>query len=398
MVQMSPKIRKAEKRLRRLRLSLTGISKSGKTLTALKFARALVGPTGTIGVVESEGGNSEIYVGEPDVGDFLVYPLTDNCSPDAYREAMAELVKAGCGVIVIDSLSHAWIGPGGVLEIVDSTPGTSKFTTGWAKGSPMHNQLIQAINNCPVHVIATMRQKADYVLQPGRNGKVEPVKVGMAAVQREGMEYEFDITGVMRDATLVIDGIRGTALEPILGKEFKKPGAKFIQMIVEHLDTRPVAPVQEPDPRQVIQAANRPASSDAHGNAGAAPVPASRAPSPAPAPAPAPAAAPAPAQSPAKPAMVRLWNAVRQWVVPDPSVPRQEAIRMVTPAMLRLRDHFGCGGKDTPIPPDTIEEMQALVERLMMRGIPYQSWVDSLNRSESEPAAQSADDDDHLQF
>jgi hypothetical protein len=241
-------IRKAEKKRRRLRLALIGISKSGKTFTALKFARALAGPGGTIGVIDTEGGNSEIYQGHPDVGDFLVI-TPDEFNPETYIGAMNALInEAKADVVVMDSLSHAWMGRGGVLEIVDSAAG-NKFTSGWGKATPLHNDLISAINHCAVHVIATMRQKADYVMTEGKNGKPEPKKVGMAAVQREGMEYEFDITGLMTDnGTLTIDGVRGTDMEPWVGKSIKKPGADFIEKIRELLDTTKAPPPPAPEP------------------------------------------------------------------------------------------------------------------------------------------------------
>jgi hypothetical protein len=234
-------IRKAEKRLRKLRLALIGVSKSGKTLTALKFARALAGPDGKVGLIDTEGGNSEIYAGEPGVGEFGIIAL-ESFSPATYIEAAHALVEAGCDVLVIDSLSHAWIGKDGVLEIVDSAGGSSKFTNGWGKATPLHNDLITSINHCPVHIIATMRQKADYILETNAAGKQVPKKVGMAAVQREGMEYEFDVTATMHDAAMTIDGIRGTALEGFMGKTIKKPDAKFIDEIRGLVDNNKPAP------------------------------------------------------------------------------------------------------------------------------------------------------------
>lgn len=242
---MAPlQIKKATKKNRKLRLALVGVSKSGKTYTALKFARALAGPDGKIGVIETEGGNSEIYEGDPEIGEFYTVPL-DDCSPQNYIKAMKMLIDFGCVVLVQDSLSHAWAGRGGCLEIVDTAGGSNKFSSGWSKATPLHNDLIAAINSCPVHLIATMRQKAEYVLETNDKGRQVPRRVGMAAVQREGMEYEFDVTGTMQDATLTIDGIRGTLLEPYLSKQIKKPGAEFIAEIRGMLDDSPPEPAPQ---------------------------------------------------------------------------------------------------------------------------------------------------------
>lgn len=250
---MGFEIRKAEKKRRKLRLALIALSKGGKTMTSLLFARELAGADGKIGLIDTEGGNSEIYAGEKGIGDFGIIKL-DEFSPQTYIEAMRALVDAGCAVVIIDSLSHAWAGRGGVLEIVDQADGKNKWTSGWGKATPMHNDLITAINHCPVHLIATMRQKGDYILTDNGKGSQMPKKVGMAAVQREGMEYEFDITGTMIDANLTIDGVRGTSLESLKDKTFKKPGAEFIKKIVAELDNTayvppaPAAPTAPPEP------------------------------------------------------------------------------------------------------------------------------------------------------
>lgn len=38
-----------------------------------------------------------------------------------------------------------------------------------------------------------MRSKMDYILKENERGRVEPQKVGLAPVQRDDTEYEFDI-------------------------------------------------------------------------------------------------------------------------------------------------------------------------------------------------------------
>ena len=67
----------------------------------------------------------------------------------------------------------------------------------------------------PCHIIATMRAKQEYVLETNAKGKQEPKKVGMAPVQREGMEYEFTvmldvdmnhIASASKDRTSLFDG------------------------------------------------------------------------------------------------------------------------------------------------------------------------------------------------
>lgn len=243
-------LKMAEKRLYKLRFLFDGETKGGKTLTALKFARALVGPDGMFGVIDSEGGKSRMYIGSKDVGAFPLELLTDDCSPTEYIARMKYLVEGGCQALVIDSLSHAWVGPNGVIDQVDqwTARSTSKnsFTSGWSKGTPEHNKLIRAINHCPVHLLATLRVKSDYVVDSGPKGKSEPKKIGLAAVQRDGLDYEFDYTARMSDSgTMTMTGVRGEELAYLMDTKHRvisKPGPAFIAEIMKFFDQTLVAP------------------------------------------------------------------------------------------------------------------------------------------------------------
>ena len=59
--------------------------------------------------------------------------------------------------------------------------------------APQHNALVEAMLQSPCHVVATMRSKTAYELSDDGNGKKKPIKIGLAPVQRPGMEYEFTV-------------------------------------------------------------------------------------------------------------------------------------------------------------------------------------------------------------
>jgi hypothetical protein len=102
--------------------------------------------------------------------------------------------QAGYNVLIIDSLSHAWAGQGGLFEEVDKRKaGQKNQFTAWRDVTPQHNSLVDAILQSGCHIIVTMRTKTAYDFEKDQNGRLKPVKVGLAPVQRDGMEYEFTV-------------------------------------------------------------------------------------------------------------------------------------------------------------------------------------------------------------
>ena len=79
---------------------------------------------------------------------------------------------------------------GDILDTHSQMTGNS--FTAWAKLTPRHNAFVQEILQSPVHIIATIRSKQDYVLVD-KNGKMVPEKVGLKGITREGMDYEFTL-------------------------------------------------------------------------------------------------------------------------------------------------------------------------------------------------------------
>lgn len=98
-------------------IGLYSESGCGKTWSALLLARGFVGPSGKIGMIETEGGRGEAYVGRAPVGDYLVRPIRENFSPIEYGKALTEAEGAGLGALIIDSASHEWESAGGVLAM-----------------------------------------------------------------------------------------------------------------------------------------------------------------------------------------------------------------------------------------------------------------------------------------
>lgn len=182
--------RKAERRKAKLRLALTGPAGSGKTYGALLIAQGL---GGRIAMIDTENGSGDLYA---DLCDYDVETLTAPYSIQKYLEAIHEAEVSGYDVLIIDSLSHAWSGQGGLLDM--HTQLTSNMKSGnsyaaWGKITPWQNRLIETMLSSNCHIIATMRSKTDYAMFQTDKGRTEIRKVGLAPVQRDGMDYEFTI-------------------------------------------------------------------------------------------------------------------------------------------------------------------------------------------------------------
>jgi hypothetical protein len=227
------RFQRASKKKSRLRMAICGPTGSGKTFTALRMAYAFKGADTKVAVINTESGAIEKYLGlAPDGIPFAFDILTlEEYPPTAYTEAIMEAGRLGYDVLVIDSLSHAWTGVGGALEIKDKSSGNSY--TAWKDVTPMHNRMIEAVLRSPCHIITTMRSKMEYVLEE-RNGKMMPQRVGMAPVQRQGMEYEFDVVADM-DLNHIIT-VGKTRCPEIDGVTTVKPGIGFMTPVVNWLN------------------------------------------------------------------------------------------------------------------------------------------------------------------
>lgn len=183
----------------KLRMALTGVSGAGKTLGALYIAYGLTGDWSRIAVIDTEHERARMYANRTDLGTgkFLYCPLYPPYTAERYTSLVKEAasVVGPDGVVIVDSFSHAWNNEGGVLDVKDriaAQAGKNSYTA-WNEAGKVQNSLVNTILAVGCHTIVTMRSKMDYVMQENERGKTQPVKVGLAPVQRDDTEYEFDI-------------------------------------------------------------------------------------------------------------------------------------------------------------------------------------------------------------
>ena len=215
--------RKAEHRKAKLRLAITGPAGSGKTYGALLIAQGL---GGKIAMIDTENGSGDLYSA---VCDYDILNINAPFNPNRYIQAIHDAECERYDVLIIDSLSHCWISEGGLLDIKEQLAASGKYNSfsAWSKVTPLQNKLIEAMLTSKCHIIATMRSRTDYVQVVNDKGRTEIRKVGLAPVQRDGMDYEFSLVfdlnnehtvTVSKDRTSLFDG-QSFTLSPEIGSK-----------------------------------------------------------------------------------------------------------------------------------------------------------------------------------
>lgn len=209
-------IKKAVRSHAKMRIGISGTAGSGKTWSSLLIAKGL-SKTGKIGLIDTENGSGSLY------SHLCDYDLIELKAPyliSDYIGALDAFIAEGYEVVIIDSLTHAWAGVGGLLDKHAAVTAASKDKNSynaWRLITPEHNSLVDKMLSAPLHIIATMRSKTEYVSEKNEQGKNTYRKVGLAPIQRDGMEYEFTLmldidqdshyARASKDRTSLFDGI-----------------------------------------------------------------------------------------------------------------------------------------------------------------------------------------------
>lgn len=217
--------KKATKYESKARIALCGPSGSGKSFTALRIAQGL---GQKIAAIDTEHGSLSKYadlfsfdVIEPDVYD-----------PEVLIQTIHEAEKEEYEVLIVDSLSHYWMGKGGELDRVDTAAKRSNSGNtfaAWKEVTPIHNKLVDTMLSCTLHILVTMRTKTEWVIEKNDQGKNTPRKVGVAPIMRDGIEFEFDICGDLNQSNELI--ISKTRCPALANQVFLKAGEDVAEII-----------------------------------------------------------------------------------------------------------------------------------------------------------------------
>ena len=182
-----------------LLFSITGPSGTGKTFSGLRLASGIQRVNGgDVFMIDTEARRALQYA-----NDFKFRHLDFRApfSPLDYLDAIKHCVNRGAKTIVIDSLSHAHEGVGGLLEWHEREMGGDfrKQMIAWAKPKAAHRKLIAEILQLGISLVSCFRAKDK--IKPVKGG--EPIHLGWSIIGAP--EWIFEQTA----ACLLLPGANG---------------------------------------------------------------------------------------------------------------------------------------------------------------------------------------------
>lgn len=176
---MSFTLKQATRQSVKALVGMYGRSSSGKTMSALLYARGIVGDKGRICLVDSEGGRGSIFA-DLIPGGYNVIEIDAPFSPQRYTEALEEAEKHA-DIIVVDSLSHEHCSEGGVLDMQEAEltrmagddwkKREACKMAAWIKPKYAHKMFIQRLLRCKCALICCLRGEEKTHIEKGQDGK-----------------------------------------------------------------------------------------------------------------------------------------------------------------------------------------------------------------------------------
>lgn len=197
---------KAKREKQKISIALTGGAGSGKTASALIFAKGILKGMypdlddksdefwEKVWLADTEHSRSLAYANNiiPETGEYIGAFTFINFTPPYHPDRVASLIEkahnSGCEVFIMDSFSHTWEGIGGELDIHQSLGGTYAH---WKAIVPLENRLYDNLfRSTKMHIISCVRSKTAYNTETTETGKLKITKVGLQPIARENFEYE----------------------------------------------------------------------------------------------------------------------------------------------------------------------------------------------------------------
>lgn len=204
---------------------IAGPSKSGKTFSALRIAVGLANG-GKIAMINTEGPNGHQYA------ELFKYDICDFAPPFSmkrYSEAIRDVASIHPAVVIIDSMSHAHEGTGGLLDQheaeLDRLAGNDykkrdKMTwAAWVKPKADETAMINALLQVDFHLILCFRAKEKIKIVKGK----DPIDLGWRPIASDRIHFETAFTLILPPNS------KGTPDMTNEGSELRNPFDKMIQ-------------------------------------------------------------------------------------------------------------------------------------------------------------------------
>lgn len=173
-------------------VGLAGPSKSGKTYSALRIAKGMANG-GQIAMINTEGPRGHQYA---DKFKYIAAELMEPFSMKRYEEAIKAAAEINPAVLIVDSMSHAHEGIGGMLDQheteLDRLAGNDfqkrqKMTwTAWVKPKKDEADMIGAMLRMGCHLILCFRAKEKIKIVKGK----DPVDLGWQPIASDRISFE----------------------------------------------------------------------------------------------------------------------------------------------------------------------------------------------------------------
>jgi len=162
-------------------IGIFGKSATGKTFSALRMMRGLIGPKGKLAVLDTENKRASINF-DRIPGGFLALDFEPPFTPDRYCEFIQIAHDEKIDGLVIDSASHEWCGAGGYLEMkeqwLDRVAGkdyakrNKMALAAAANCKPAHNRFVNCLLRAGIPIILCFRGKDKVKMEkvPQNNG------------------------------------------------------------------------------------------------------------------------------------------------------------------------------------------------------------------------------------
>jgi len=186
MIKNNAIFKKATRQIVKLKLAITGVAGAGKTMSALRLARGIVGEQGRIAYLDTENKSSSLYSDRFDFDVLAIDPPF--LEKNKFITPINEAVEKNYDLVVIDSASHFYQA---ALDLKSQLDSRGNQFGNWGRAIENFNSILFAILQSDIHVIVCLRSKIEYVVERNENGRTTVSKVGLTPIFRTGTEHEF---------------------------------------------------------------------------------------------------------------------------------------------------------------------------------------------------------------